>query len=322
MARQRVAVIAYEGVSALYLSIPCAVFHDAFQYRDNPFELTVCSLDGAHLASMSGFNLGISADLSAVELADWVIMPGWYDASTPAPPELLEALRRAHQRGATVVGLCLGASVLAQAGLLDGLTATTHWAFADVLAERYPAVEVDPDPLYLDHGGVVTSAGMAAAMDCCLHLLRRALGSEAASDVARVLVAPPYRHGGQKQYIPVPVPKPRAGEGTLGRVLDAVQASLAQPHSVDSVAQRCAMSRRTFTRQFKAYTGMSFTPWLIGRRLAYSQQLLEHSDASVSRIAELAGFGSESVFRKHFKAAKGLSPSAWRQAFGAALSSG
>lgn len=316
MTRQRVVVIAYEGISALYLSIPCAVFHDAFQYQESPFELTVCSLDGPALSSMSRFSLDIAADISALEQADWIIMAGWHDVTTQAPPELLEALQRAHRRGATVVGLCLGAAVLAQSGLLDGLTATTHWAFADDLAQAYPAVNVDPDPLYLDHGSVVTSAGMAAAMDCCLHLVRRTLGSDRASEVARILVAPPYRHGGQKQYIPAPVPRIRAGDGTLARVLEAIQSDLTANHSVASVAERCAMSRRTFTRQFRAYTGMSFIPWLTAQRLAYSQRLLEHSELAISQIAEQAGFGSESVFRKHFKAAFDLAPREWRQTFG------
>ncbi|MBY6106730.1 helix-turn-helix domain-containing protein [Ferrimonas balearica] len=316
MTKPRIVVIAYEGISPLYLSIPCAVFHDAFQYRECPFELEVCSLHGRELNALSGFSLSVDADLHAVERADVVIVPGWADAISPAPKALLEALITAHQRGAIVVGLCLGAGVLAQSGLLDGLSATTHWAFADAFAEAYPSVRVDPDPLYLDHGQVVTSAGMAAAMDCCLHLLRRLLGTDRASEVARVLVAPPYRHGGQKQYIPAPVPRPRAGEGTLGRVMEAIQMELAAPHTVASVAERCAMSRRTFTRQFQAYTGMSFIAWLTARRLAHSQHLLEHSDLAISQVAEQAGFGSESVFRKHFKAAFELSPRAWRQSFG------
>ncbi|MBY5992941.1 GlxA family transcriptional regulator [Ferrimonas balearica] len=316
MTRQRVAVVAYQGISALHLSIPCAVFHDAFLHRESPFELTVCSLDGPRLTTQSRFELTVAADLAELAQADWVIIPGWPDATTAAPPALLKALRAANRRGATVVGLCLGSTVVAQSGLLDGLSATTHWAYAEDFARAYPRVALDPDPLYLDHGQLVTSAGTAAALDCCLHLLRRTLGSEVASEVARVLVAPPYRHGGQKQYIPAPVPKPRAGDGTLGRVLEALQQELAEPHTVASVAERCAMSRRTFTRQFKAYTGMSFVPWLTAQRLAFSQRLLEQEAFSIARVAELAGFGSESLFRKQFKAAFRLAPSAYRQQFG------
>jgi len=243
-----------------------------------------------------------------------VIVPSWRNPTEPAPPALCEALRAADAAGAQLVGLCLGAFVLADAGLLDGRRATTHWAAAQAFAQRYPKVMLDADVLYVEDGPILTSAGTAAGIDCCLHLLRQRYGGEIANRVARRLVTPPHRQGGQAQFIEQPLPAhPR--DSRLADLLDWVRAHLDQPHSLDSLAARALMSRRTFTRHFRQITGTTVGDWLLGERLALSQRLLETTDQPVERIAALAGFGSPVSLRQHFGRAFGVSPSAWRQTF-------
>jgi transcriptional regulator GlxA family with amidase domain len=213
-----------------------------------------------------------------------------------------------------VVGLCLGAYVLAEAGLLDGREATTHWAYADDFSRRYPKVRLKPDVLYVDNGGVVTSAGTAAGIDCCLHMLRQRHGAEMANQVARRLVVAPHRQGGQAQFIEQPLPdNPR--DSRLAGLIDQVRATLDQAHSLDSLAQQALMSRRTFTRHFRQLTGTTVGQWLLAERLARTQRLLEATDESIERIAMLAGFGATVSLRHHFRQAFGVSPQAWRQTF-------
>jgi transcriptional regulator GlxA family with amidase domain len=313
--RKKVAILAFDGISAFHLSVPCLVFNDAFVDSDKPFETRVCSWQGETLKTASNFQLTTFYGLEELEQADIVIIPSWADIDVQPPAMVLDALQRAYDHGATIAGLCLGAFVLASTGLLDGLSATTHWAYADEFARQFPQVKCDPEPLFIEHGRLITSAGTAAALDCCLHMVRKEIGSEATSQLARTIVTAPYRHGGQKQYIPTPVPEVRRLVSGIGEVMEQVLQELDKPHSVDSMAERCVMSRRTFTRQFKSLTGVSFVEWLTSQRLNYSQQLLEHSSHSIVRIAELSGFGSESVYRKHFKQAYNVSPSQWRANF-------
>jgi transcriptional regulator GlxA family with amidase domain len=254
------------------------------------------------------------AGLAELTRADVVIVPSWRNVDELAAPALLQALRDAHARGAVVMGLCLGAYVLAQAGLLDGMTATTHWAFADDFAARFPALTVAPDSLYLDDGQVLTSAGTAAAIDCCLHLLRRQCGAAAAGQVARYLVTPPHRQGGQAQYIAQPLPA-NTRDDRLSGLLDEVRASLAAPHTLDSLAARVLMSRRTFTRHFRQLTGSTVQQWLLAERLARAQQLLETTALPVEAIAQQAGFGSAPSLRLHFRRRFGVAPGDWRRSF-------
>jgi transcriptional regulator GlxA family with amidase domain len=204
--------------------------------------------------------------------------------------------------------------VLAEAGLLDGLRATTHWAWANDFAARFPQVTVDADVLYLDDSGLLTSAGTAAGIDCCLHLLRQQHGAELANRVARRLVVPPHRQGGQAQFIEQPLPA-TSRDDRLAGLLDWVRAHLDLPHTLDSLAERALMSRRTFTRHFRQLTGMTVGDWLLAERLALTQRLLESSEQSVEAISGLAGFGSPVSLRHHFGRAFGVSPSAWRQTF-------
>jgi transcriptional regulator GlxA family with amidase domain len=234
---------------------------------------------------------------------------------------MIDALRRAHQGGARVVGLCLGAFPLAQAGLLDGKTATTHWECVGTLAQRHPKVKVDPDVLYVDEGDVLTSAGVAAGIDCCLHVLRQIVGAETANRRARRLLVAPHRPGGQAQFIERPLPVTRS-DSRLSQVLEWVTAHPEQPHTIEALAQRAAMSRRNFTRHFRQATGTSFKPWLLSQRLAHAQRMLEGSDASIEAVAQEAGFGSGLSLRQHFQAAFRISPSAYRKQFRANASAG
>ena len=277
----RVAVIAYDGMTPFHLSVPCLVFsgRPGADARAR-FELTVCGAGPeAPLATSAGFGIVPRHGLEALAGADIVVMPSWHDDCRPAPPRLLDALRAAHRRGACIVGLCLGAFPVAEAGLLDGRGATTHWLAAAELARRHPRVRVDPEVLYVDEGDVLTSAGVAAGLDCCLHLLRRLCGADAANHVARMLVVAPHRQGGQAQFIERPLPV-SSSDGRLSAVLDWVTRHLAQEHAIDDLAQRAAMSRRNFTRHFRQATGTSFKQWLLAQRLAHARWMLETGDAA------------------------------------------
>ncbi|MCV2349420.1 helix-turn-helix domain-containing protein [Paucibacter sp. Y2R2-4] len=311
--KHSIAVLAFDQISPFHLSVPCAVFGES--HPEAPaFDLRVCAAEPGLLRTTAGFDLSVNAGLEALKGAQTIIVPSWRDPLERPSEALLQALQRAHQRGAQLVGLCLGAYVLAEAGLLDGRSATTHWAYAEDFAARFPRVKVDADVLYIDEGDVLTSAGTAAGIDACLHLLRRQYGVAPANRVARRLVVPPHRQGGQAQFIEQPLPA-RTRDSRLSVVIDQVRANLEQAHSLDSLADSVLMSRRTFTRRFRQMTGSTVGEWLLSERLARSQQLLEGSDASIEQIAEAAGFGSAVSLRQHFRAAFGVSPSAWRQTF-------
>jgi transcriptional regulator GlxA family with amidase domain len=288
-------------------SVPCLVFGGAF-------DVIVCAADKAPLATSAGFAISVDHGLDALDSADIVVMPAWYNDYRPAPAALLDALRRAHARGARVVGLCLGAFPVAEAGLLNGKTATTHWDLADALATRYPKVKVNRDVLYVDEGDVLTSGGVAAGLDCCLHLLRELCGAEVANRVARRLLIAPHRQGGQAQFIEHPLPT-TPGEGRFAEVLDWAARHLREPHSIDALAERAAMSRRHFTRHFRQATGTSFKQWLLGQRVAQARRMLESSDASIEAVATEAGFGTALSLRQHFRAVLRTSPSDYRKQF-------
>ncbi|MDG3087983.1 helix-turn-helix domain-containing protein [Vibrio hannami] len=313
---KKVAVIAFEGISAFHLSVPCLVFQDVFIDREPVFELNVCGLTDTRIKTGSGFKIEVENELSSLEEADIIIVPSWPSDLPEIPEALTKKLIQAHSNGALLVGLCLGSFVIAETGLLDGKTATTHWAFSDAYTRKYPEVVLDNQPLFIAHDQIITSAGTAAALDCCLYIIRLFCGSEVASQLARIMVTAPFRSGGQQQYIPTPIP-PRPEQDTgISKVIESIELQLDKPHDIDSVAEQCAMSRRTFTRHFKAAYGCTFGDWLMNQRLKLSQQLLETSDYPISYVAQLAGFGSESVYRKHFKLAFNVTPSQWRRHFG------
>lgn len=313
MSQPAVAVVAFDRISPFHLAVPCVVFGESHPGLPR-FDFKVCSIESGSIGTTAGFSVTAKHGLSALRKADIVIVPSWRDIEERPPEPLLKALAAAQRRGAQVVGLCLGAYVLAEAGLLDGRRATTHWAYARDFAQRYPAVAVDADVLYVEDGNLLTSAGTAAGIDCCLHMIRERYGAESANGVARRLVVPPHRQGGQAQFIEQPVPA-TARESRLSDLIDWVRANLDQPHTLDSLAEKALMSRRTFTRQFRQMTGMTVGQWLHDERLALTQRLLESSDQSIDAVATLAGFGSPESLRLHFRKAYGVSPAAWRQTF-------
>ncbi|MFM2587365.1 GlxA family transcriptional regulator [Vibrio sp. TBV020] len=311
----KVALVAFEGISAFHLSVPCMVFQDIFVGQPSQFELKICAENGNEFSTGSGFGVVIERDISIIEEADIVVIPSWPN-ELPEPSEpLVHALRAHHAKNKLTVGLCLGSYVLACSGILDGKKATTHWVFAEQFQQRFPSVIFDPNPLFIEHETVITSAGIAASLDCCLHIVRRFCGSEVANDLARKMVTAPFRSGGQQQYIPAPISSKAPTETSLSRVIEHVEETLNEHHSLDSVAERCAMSKRTFTRQFKSTYGCTFGEWLLNQRLVLSQRLLETTQSSIVQVSEMAGFGSESVFRKHFKRAFHVSPTQWRLSF-------
>ncbi|MGY0216217.1 GlxA family transcriptional regulator [Endozoicomonadaceae bacterium StTr2] len=310
-----VALLAFENISAFHISVPCLVFQDAIQDKSPGFELKICTENNNHLLTSSGLGITVEHDFQALEQAQVIVIPSWPNDLPEPGFRLLLALKRHHERGALMVGLCLGSYVLACAGLLDGKRMTTHWEFASEFQSRFPNVEVDPAPLFIEYEQIITSAGTAASLDCCLHIVRRYYGSEFANKLARRMVTAPFRSGGQRQYIPALVNVKLSAENSLGRIIEDVEENLTRHHSLDDVARRCAMSTRTFSRQFKSAYGCTFNKWLLNQRLLLSQRLLETTQSSVSRVAELAGFGSESVFCKHFRAAFHVSPTQWRTSF-------
>jgi transcriptional regulator GlxA family with amidase domain len=312
---ETIAVVAFDGISPFHLSVPCMVFGEDRTETGAPrFRMRVCAPEPGPLQTNAGFELVVPHGLEAIRRAQIVVVPSWRDDGSPAPPALIRALQAAHRRGATVVGLCLGAFVLAEAGLLDGRPATTHWNLATAFARQYPKVKLQPEVLYVDDGDVLTSAGTAAGIDCCLHLLRVRYGAETANRAARRMVVAPHRQGGQAQYIQQPMPA-TAERDRLAPLLEWLGKHLDVPHELDNLAQRALMSRRTFTRRFRESTGTTVGQWIQNQRLALAQRLLETTDHPVERIATGAGFGSAVSLRKHFASAFKVSPTVYRRQF-------
>lgn len=243
-----------------------------------------------------------------------MIIPGWHDPATPPSPELIAALRSAHARGARIVGLCLGTYVLAYAGLLDGHRAATHWEAESDFTRRFPQVCLDANALYVDDQGIVTSAGTAAGVDCCLYLVRSYYGSHITNQIARRMVVPSYREGGQAQFIERPVPVSTL-DARINALLTYLRENLNEKLSLDALAQQAHMSRRTLTRSFHQATGMSVGEWLQAERLHRTQELLESSAHGVEAIAGLVGFGTATALRQQFKQTFGVSPVEWRKQF-------
>lgn len=309
-----VAIIAFNNINPFLLAMPWTVFRDAAESETPRLNLMVCSAEGAQLDGNAGFGIVARHTLAEAEASDLVIVPSWRDPAELPPGQLLDFLRRVHQRGATIVGLCHGTFVLAAAGLLEGRPATTHWMSAAELKARYPQIDVRPDVLYVDDGDIITSAGVAAGIDCCLHILRTLRGAEAAARAARRLVVPPHRQGGQAQYIDKPVTT-NLGEDRFRSNLEWLQQNLDRSHSLDSLAERFLMSRRTFTRRFRQVTGSTVGEWLLNQRLAQAQRLLETTSATIETIAGRSGFGSEMSLRHHFSKRLKTSPARYRREF-------
>ncbi|MBA9002099.1 GlxA family transcriptional regulator [Thermomonospora cellulosilytica] len=312
----RIVVLALDGVLPFELGIPARVFGSAQTSGGAPlYEVVTCSLDGGTVRTCADFAIAVEHDGTVLDTADTVIIPSGhgplFEGNEP-PPRLAGALERIRP-GTRLVSLCTGSFILAGAGLLDGLPATTHWARADEFQRLFPRVKLDPDVLFVDNGDLLTSAGCAAAIDLCLHLVRRDHGSEVANGAARRCVVPPWRDGGQAQYIERPLPEPSVA--TTGPTRAWALERLHLPLSLAQMAAHAGMSVRTFTRRFREEVGMSPGQWLGHQRVELARHLLETTDLPVDRIAERAGFGTGASLRKHLREALGVAPLAYRRTF-------
>jgi transcriptional regulator GlxA family with amidase domain len=315
------AVVADGLVGSFGLGVTAEIFgYDRRAIGLPLFDFALVSERPGVLRTDTGIPITVEHGFERLERSDIITITAWEVIDREPSPALLDALRAAHARGAILVSQCTGAFVLAAAGLLDGKRVTTHWQWAGELAARFPAVDVDPSVLYVDNGQVITGAGTAAGVDTLLHLLRREWGAAAANALAREMVVPPHRDGGQAQFIDAPVPA--CADDLLGTVLEWASAHLAESISVDDLARRALMSPRSFARRFKATTGTTPHAWLLGQRLAAAEELLEETDAPVEEIARLVGFGTAAGFREQFARRRGVAPRAYRQTFRAASAAG
>ncbi|MFP5218169.1 MAG: GlxA family transcriptional regulator [Actinomycetes bacterium] len=315
MALRDVVAVVWDGVGAFGLGVACEVFgYDRTASGLPAFDFAVAAEVPGVVRTDTGLRIVVEHDLSRLETADLVLVLGWEDPHVTPSEALLQALRDAVRRGARVMSHCSGAFVVAAAGLLDGRRCTTHWMWADELARRFPLVQVDPGVLYVEDGPIISSAGTAAGIDTCLHLIRQEHGAAVANEIARRMVVPPYREGGQAQYVQVPVPEVD-DSSRLREALSWAQENLGEPISVEVLARRALMSPRSFARHFRAATGTTPHAWLLAQRLQRAQHLLETSDLSVDEVAQRCGFGAATTLRGHFASRFGTSPQAYRKTF-------
>ncbi|GGQ99826.1 transcriptional regulator FtrA [Actinoplanes ianthinogenes] len=310
-------MLAFDGMSVFELGIVSEVFGLPRPEFDRPwYDLTICAETPGPVRVVGGATLHTEHGLDTFAAAGTLIVPGVPDVRADPSPALVAALRTAHARGARIMSICSGAFALAGAGLLDGRRATTHWRYAELLRARHPHVQVDADVLYLDDGDVLTSAGSAAGLDLCLHVIRRDHGPAIANAVARRLVVQPHRDGGQAQFIEAPVADDPADD-RLARSMEWALGNLAEPITVEVLARRAHMSARTYLRHFARATGTTPIRWLIGQRVHASLALLETTGTPIEEVAAAVGFDSPVTYRHHFTRAMRTSPSAYRKAFGA-----
>jgi transcriptional regulator GlxA family with amidase domain len=309
-----VAAVVLDGSAAFELGVVCEVFGiDRTEEGVPRFDFRVCGEHPGLPLRSTGFHLVPGHGLDAVLDADLVVVPGVAGAPTRFPAAILEALRAAHARGATVLSVCSGAFVLAEAGLLEGRRCTLHWRHTADFAERYPGARVDQDVLFVDEGRVITSAGTAAGIDACLHLVRRELGTTIANAIARRMVVPPQRDGGQRQYVDLPVPETECD--SLQPVLDWMLDHLQAEFDTAALARRAALSERTFARRFVAETGTTPHRWLTQQRVLHARHLLEETALGMEEIARSCGLGSGALLRHHFRRAVGVTPADYRRSF-------
>ncbi|SNR83138.1 GlxA family transcriptional regulator [Actinoplanes regularis] len=309
-----VATLILPGAAPLDVGIPAQVFapRHGLNYRSVP-----CAVQAGPVPGRDGLGLHVDAGLEALDEAGTIIVPGFANPAGPIDPRVLDALRTAAFRGTRIVSICGGAFALAAAGLLDGLRATTHWQLAPVLAREYPKVTVDGRVLFVDEGQVLTSAGVAAGIDLCLHLVRRDHGVQASNAIARVLVAAPYRSGGQSQYVPRTIPEPLGDVFAVTR--EWALRHLEEPLTVDVLARHAGVSARTFGRRFVQDTGYTPMQWVLRARVDLARELLERSGLGIDQIAARVGVGTGANLRMHFQRILGTSPSEYRKTFGGKL---
>lgn len=314
MSLHRVVALLNPPQSPFELACAAEVFGTVPQDVPVRYDFRICAEHPGPLRTTVGYTMFVDAGPAALQEADTVIVPGWQPPGAPVPSTVTEALRAAHRRGARIVAICTGAFVLAQAGLLDGRRATTHWRDTARLAAAFPEVRVDPDVLYVDHGDVATSAGTGAGIDLCLHLVRSDHGAAYAAQIARSMVLPPHREGSQLQYAAQPVPA-RADE-SLAPLLEWAASQLDTRLTLDRLAERAGLSSRTLARRFTEQLGTSPGQWLLGRRLDAARVLLEQTDLPVEAIATRVGLASAVNLRRRFRAHLGTTPGAYRRTFG------
>jgi transcriptional regulator GlxA family with amidase domain len=309
-----VAVIAFDGVAPFELGVLCEAWGLDREDQGIPsFDFAICApAPGRIPTSLPGFALEVSEGLDRLASADLICLPAM-PRDHPVPPDVISALRAAYDRGARLLSVCAGAFVLGEAGLLDDRLCTTHWRYVDELEQRFPDAKVRCDVLYVDDGQIITSAGSAAGLDACLHLIRSEFGAGVAATVARRMVVAPHRDGGQAQFIESPVQVTTAD--TLQPLLEWVQRNLGSDLSVESLAARAMMSPRTFARRFKAETGTTPYHWITNQRVALAERLLEESDETIERISTRVGFSNATAFRHHFGRLRGTSPQRYRRIF-------
>ncbi|MBG0851566.1 helix-turn-helix domain-containing protein [Streptomyces spinoverrucosus] len=313
MSLHRVVALLTPPQSPFELACAFEVFGAAPPDAPPRYDFRVCAERSGLLPTGAGYTMLVEAELSALREADTVVVPGRQPPDAPVSPDVVEALRDAHRRGARIVAICTGAFVLAQAGLLDGRRATTHWRSADRFAAAFPDVHVDPDVLFVDHGDVATSAGTGAGIDLCLHLVRSDHGAAYAAGIARRMVLPPHREGSQLQYAAQPAPA-RADE-SLAPLLEWATSHLGTRLTLDHLAERAGLSSRTLARRFAEQLGTSPGQWLLAQRLDTARILLEQTDLPVEAVATRVGLASAVNLRRRFRTRFGTTPSAYRRAF-------
>ena len=278
------------------------------------YRFAVCGLEEGPLRAIGGFNVLADGGIELLATADTIIIPGWRDAGETVPAALCEALRASHDTGTRIIAICSGSFVLAAAGLLDGRRVTTHWRHADNLARVYPAVQIDSGVLYVDDGDVLTSAGAAAGIDLCLHVVRRDFGPKIANLVARRFVMPPHREGAQTQYLERPISSVYEA-ARLGPLMEQLRNQIHEDHSIPKLASSVGMSLRTFIRRFKDITGLAPGAWIMHERLSRARELLETSPLTIEEVASASGFQTAAALRHHFRLRYRIAPTSYRSRF-------
>lgn len=310
---RKVVAVVYNQLCTFEYAVAVEVFGTGRKELPKPYLFKTVSIDPVPIKAQGGIQVQASTNLRQLNDAGTIILPGWRDLSEKPPQRLLNALVKAHKNGARILSFCSGVFVLAASGLLDGKKATTHWRYTEELTRQYPQILVERDLLYVNEQSIMTAAGSAAAIDLSLFVVRQDFGAEVANALARRMVVPPHREGGQAQFIASPMARP--AKDSMSEILDWLRSNLDQEHTVESVAKHFHLSPRTLSRRFIKETGTSPHRWLLRERTFRAQQLLETSDHDVEHIASQCGFGSSQLLRFHFRRTLGTSPRAYRNTF-------
>jgi AraC family transcriptional regulator, transcriptional activator FtrA len=314
-----VVAVAYDGLCTFEFGVVVEMFGlPRPEMGDDWYSFAVASIESGELRATGGVRILADGGLDLLERAGTIIMPGWRGMEHSVPEPLIKALQKAHAKGTRILSICSGVFVLAAAGLLSGRRATTHWRYADLLIERYPGIQFEPNVLYVDEGSILTSAGSAAGIDLCLHLIRRDFGTMAANKVARRLVVAPHRDGGQAQFVEQAVPTAHEGP-RISPLLEMMRNNIRDDFSIASLARAAGMSSRTFLRRFEAATGMTPARWLLAERLGKARDFLENSALPIEVIAANTGFGTAATLRHHFRQQLATTPTAYRDMFGSGV---